>query len=233
MHLALHSPSGVCTLVQGGCQTVSMTSTLHREGCCCCLLFFMAASLPTLPAAPLLLGCSGSDRRQRAWRRPYRIQGDGRAYHFPHDGHHAGEGHALKVRGMYSSSAEVRAQVNNAPMRASHFNLPSIRCSKRLDWNEPSIQKSALAPWARQFPLPWLTCSLSSPLTPPACQGLHSSPVTTEEQAGVAIALPPPMIPGNWEPSGEKCLVGDNLRAAALAHAGWEWLDETKRGEQG
>lgn len=41
------------------------------------------------------------------------------------------------------------------------------------------------------------------------------------------------MIPGNWEPSGEKCLVGDNLRAAALAHAGWEWLDETKRGEHG
>lgn len=47
------------------------------------------------------------------------------------------------------------------------------------------------------------------------------------------MGLPPPMIPGNWEPSGEKCLVGDNLRAAALAHAGWEWLDETNRGEQG
>ncbi|GFH11612.1 uncharacterized protein HaLaN_07142, partial [Haematococcus lacustris] len=55
----------------------------------------------------------------------------------------------------------------------------------------------------------------------------------TADLARAAAPLPPPMIPGNWESTTDKCFIGDMLQAAVLppptpaaANTAFQWLND-------
>ena len=44
-----------------------------------------------------------------------------------------------------------------------------------------------------------------------ATKGLKEAPLGPSDAAAVAEPLPPPMIPGNWPPTSDRCLLGSSL----------------------